>query len=166
MAEQYWEDDYGQWPEGHEFVQDEGRFQFVSGGSARGHAGHGYGSREPTGGSQRGGYAGSDFGHGSYGASHGETIEGTPHPRPRLGGGPRGYQRSDERIREDICERLAHSNEIDPTDVTVDVHGGVVTLEGTVPERPMKHGMEDIIVQCYGVKDIDNRVRVAHREGA
>ena len=143
MAENYWNDDYGQWPEGQEFIQDDGRFEFVSGGSAHGHAGHGEGSRDPFGG-------------------RGKTLAGAPYPRPNRG--PRAYQRSDERIREDICERLAHSNEIDPTDVTVEVHGGMVTLAGTVPERPMKHGMEDIVVQCYGVQDVDNRVRVAQRD--
>jgi len=89
-------------------------------------------------------------------------------PRPR---GPKGYTRTDERIREDICERLSHplgrfgasdlSNEhLDVSDVSVQVQGGKVLLEGTVPERRMKHGIEDIVDACPGVQDIDNRIKV------
>ena len=75
--------------------------------------------------------------------------------------GPKGYQRSDERIREDICDRLTRaSNHIDSSEVTVEVLDAKVVLEGTVPERRMKHAIEDIADSCLGVKDIENRVRV------
>jgi hypothetical protein len=77
-----------------------------------------------------------------------------------LGRGPKGYQRSDDRIKEDISERLMHSGRIDASDVSVQVQSGKVTLEGTVPDRRMRHAIEDLIDQCIGVKDIDNRVRV------
>ena len=50
--------------------------------------------------------------------------------------------------------------DIDPGDVTVDVHDGVVTLEGTVPWRAMKHAIEDIAAACAGVTDVENKVRV------
>jgi osmotically-inducible protein OsmY len=73
------------------------------------------------------------------------------------------YQRSDARIRDDVCERLAHSNAVDVSDVGVTVNGGIVTLEGTVPERPMRYALEDISARCLGVLDVDNRVRVAPR---
>ena len=72
----------------------------------------------------------------------------------------RAYRRTDERIRDDVCERLSHSNEVDPTDVTVAVRDGVVTLEGSVPVRPMRYALEDIAARCLGVIDVDNRVRV------
>jgi len=74
--------------------------------------------------------------------------------------GPKGYQRSDERLREDISERLMQSPDIDSSDVTVTVSGAKVVLEGTVPERPMKHAIEDLVDACPGVQDIDNRIRV------
>ncbi len=84
---------------------------------------------------------------------------------------PRADRRSDERIREDICRRLAQpverldvsdlANErLDVSDVRVSVAGGKVTLEGTVPERRMKHEIEDLVDACPGVQDIDNRIRV------
>jgi osmotically-inducible protein OsmY len=79
--------------------------------------------------------------------------------------GPKGYQRSDERLREDISERLMYAMEIDSSEVTVNVSDGRVTLDGTVPDRYMKHAIEDLVDECPGVQDIDNRVRV-QREGA
>jgi len=77
----------------------------------------------------------------------------------------RAYGRTDERIREDVCERLAHSNAVDPSDVSVAVRDGVVTLEGTVPQRPMRYALEDIAARCMGVVDVDNRVRVGRPDG-
>lgn len=74
--------------------------------------------------------------------------------------GPKGYQRSDERLREDISERLMEAHYIDSSDVTVEVSGAKVVLDGTVPERPMKHAIEDLVDACPGVQDIDNRIRV------
>ncbi|MGQ0503649.1 MAG: BON domain-containing protein [Panacagrimonas sp.] len=75
--------------------------------------------------------------------------------------GPRGYVRSDERICDDICERLHHSYHLEVQDVSVQVSKGIVTLDGTVPERAMKHCIEDIAERCLGVRDIDNRIRVS-----
>ena len=74
--------------------------------------------------------------------------------------GPKGYQRSDERMREDISERLMEAYHIDSSEVTVQVLGGKVVLEGTVPSRRMKHAIEDIADAAPGVQDVDNRIRV------
>jgi len=70
-------------------------------------------------------------------------------------------QPSDERIREDVCEHLWRGAHVDVGEVSVDVHDAVVTLEGTVPYRQMKHAIEDIVASCRGVRDVDNRIRVA-----
>ena len=51
------------------------------------------------------------------------------------GKGPRGYVRSDERIKEDVSDRLSMDDETDASDITVTVSQGEVTLEGTVPDR-------------------------------
>ncbi|NKJ20379.1 BON domain-containing protein [Dyella sp. SG609] len=77
---------------------------------------------------------------------------------------PKGYQRSDERIREDVCERLSEDPRIDARELEVSVQGGVVTLEGTVPSRQMKHLAEDCADRSFGVKDVENRVRVEQRD--
>lgn len=73
---------------------------------------------------------------------------------------PKGYTRSDERVRENVCEYLAHSG-LDVSDVSVSVADGRVTLEGTAPDRHTKHRIEDCTDACAGVQDVDNRIRVA-----
>jgi hypothetical protein len=88
--------------------------------------------------------------------------------QPRLHGGARGpknYRRSDERIREDICDALIAAMHLDASDVTVDVTEGVVTLEGIVPERRMKHAIEDVAASVRGIREVENRIRVV-RGGA
>lgn len=78
---------------------------------------------------------------------------------------PKGYTRSDERVRENVCEHLAHSG-LDVSDVSVAVADGCVTLEGTVPDRRTKHRIEDCTDACAGVQDVDNRIRVAGKAEA
>jgi hypothetical protein len=78
---------------------------------------------------------------------------------------PRGYERSDERVRELACERLTEAD-LDASDIEVKVSQGTVTLEGSVPARWMKHQAEDIIDDLGNVKDIQNHLRVSPREGA
>lgn len=114
-----------------------------------------YGGEEYGGGLRQGRAPGERSGYGgAYGA-------GQAHKR-----GPKGWQRSDERVKEDICERLYHDASIDSSEVTVDVSNGKVSLEGTVPDRRMKHAVEDLIDACPGVKDIDNRIRVQRPGGS
>ena len=74
--------------------------------------------------------------------------------------GPKNYQRTDGRIREDICERLWADSSLDVGDVEVHVRDRVVHLEGTVRLRRMKHDIEDIAANCPGVEDVENRIRV------
>jgi hypothetical protein len=78
--------------------------------------------------------------------------------------GPKNYRRSDERIREDVCECLWRDPDIDAGDVSVEVEAGVVRLEGTVPVRRMKHRIEDVAADCPGVNDVENRIRIARIE--
>jgi osmotically-inducible protein OsmY len=77
-----------------------------------------------------------------------------------FGRGPKGYKRSDERIKEDICERLWRSDNVDSSEVTITVKEGEVTLSGTVPERWMRHEIENIVDDSMGVKEIDNSIRI------
>lgn len=79
------------------------------------------------------------------------------------GRGPKGYERSDERVHEDICEQLTLDPFLDASEITVTVKAGVVTLEGSIDERMQKHRAEDIADSCSGVKDVQNRLNVASR---
>jgi osmotically-inducible protein OsmY len=54
--------------------------------------------------------------------------------------GPKGYERSDERLREVICERLTVDPDIDASDITVDVRNHAVTLRGLVDDLFRLHG--------------------------
>jgi len=99
------------------------------------------------------------------GAYEEHRSEGRPQYRQgrqqrRYPQGPKGYTRSDERVREDISERLMQAYDIDSSEVTVQVVAAKVTLEGTVPSRYMKHAIEDIADSAPGVQDVDNRIRV------
>ena len=76
------------------------------------------------------------------------------------GRGPKNYQRSDERIREEICERLTMDHDVDATEIEVEVQGGVVTLNGSVNERHAKRLAEDLADSVRGVKDVQNNLRV------
>lgn len=100
---------------------------------------------------------------GEYSDESALSYEGRSSRRPvrRYPPGPKGYKRSDERLQEDISERLLEAYHIDSSEVTVAVQGAKVTLEGTVPSRHMKHAIEDMVDACPGVLEIDNRVRVA-----
>jgi hypothetical protein len=100
---------------------------------------------------------------GSYGM--GSQQGPAPYRAPtQYGKGPKGYARSDERLREDICERLTRDHDIDASDVSIDVKGGNVTLSGTVDDRQLKHYVEDTVERCFGVRDIDNRLTVRSRQ--
>lgn len=74
--------------------------------------------------------------------------------------GPSSYVRTDERIREDVCERLTDHPEVDARHLDVAVENGVVLLQGTVSDRVMKYDAEDCSWYVSGVKDVDNRIRV------
>lgn len=78
----------------------------------------------------------------------------------KIGKGPKGYKRSDERIYEDVCEMLFHHPHIDASDVEVEVNNGVVTLKGQVENRLIKYLAEDEAERCSGVTEVDNQLRV------
>jgi osmotically-inducible protein OsmY len=76
------------------------------------------------------------------------------------GRGPRGYRRSDERIREDVNERLKDDWRVDASDIEVSVDNGVVTLAGRVGSRAEKRRAEDVAESVSGVTDVSNQLRV------
>jgi osmotically-inducible protein OsmY len=76
------------------------------------------------------------------------------------GRGPRGYQRSDDRIREDVCDRLTMHGDVDASNVEVEVAGAEVTLRGTVDSRSARRLAEDIAESVHGVRHVHNEIRV------
>jgi len=88
-------------------------------------------------------------------SGYGNTTRGQSH----FGKGPKGYVRSDERIREDVCDRLSDDDEVDASEITVTVKNAEVLLEGVVLDRRSKHRAEDIAESVSGVKDVSNHLR-------
>jgi osmotically-inducible protein OsmY len=80
------------------------------------------------------------------------------------GRGPKGYTRSDDRIREDINDRLTDDYALDASEIEVSVDGGDVVLSGTVDSRFDKRRAEDIAEMVSGVRNVENRVRVSERD--
>ena len=131
---------------------------------------YGTGSYSPTNyGTSSGnrGYGAGSYGSSSYGSS--DTQYGSRYGRDQdsasmrsshAGKGPKGYKRSDDRIKEDVCDRLSMDDDVDASDITVTVRNGEVTLDGSVETRRMKHRAEDIAEDVSGVTDIHNNVRV------
>lgn len=105
----------------------------------------GYGNR--YGGGTSGGYGNRHDASGRYGGGH-------------AGKGPSGYTRSDERICDELYDRLTNDPDIDASSIEISVQDGTVSLSGQVSERQMKHHAEDCADQISGVKDVDNRIRV------
>ena len=85
---------------------------------------------------------------------------GESKPGGFAGRGPKGCARTDPRIREDICERLSWSEEIDATDIDVQVEAGEVILEGWVQTRDMKRRAGELVERVPGVIDVRNAIRV------
>jgi hypothetical protein len=145
--------------------------EFETSGNYREPYGETYTSRDPRG-YGRPGYP-ADHAGGGRGRFDGVYAPSYPSPSargrstyetPRRGGyagrGPKDYVRTDERIREDVCERLSWNDEVDATDITVRVAGGEVTLEGSVETRHMKRLAEDLAEDVLGVSDVHNTIRV------
>jgi osmotically-inducible protein OsmY len=76
------------------------------------------------------------------------------------GKGPKGYARTDERIKEDVNERLTDESMVDASEIEVDVRNGEVFLKGTVNSRQEKRRAEDIVESISGVKNVENHIKV------
>jgi len=96
-------------------------------------------------------------------------IEPTAPARPAGTGyrglGPRGYVRSDQRIYEDICDRLTEDPAIDASDIVVSVRDRIVTLAGSVDSLQALRQADVIAREAVGVADIRNDLIVVTDEG-
>ena len=79
---------------------------------------------------------------------------------PHKGKGPGNYARSDERIRDDILDRLTDDPDVDASDMEVSVQSCEGTLMEMVNEWPEKRRAEDIAESVSGVKNVENRLKV------
>ena len=158
----YGQGSYGRQGYGPEAYRESGLGQQMGpGGYIQGWGQGGYG---------QGGYGQSGFGSGQeYGYGRGEYERGFA-PRGLsytsvvvgrfVGRGPKGYKRSDERIREEVNEELTRHPDIDASELEVQVQNGEVTLAGKVEDRHQKRLAEDLVERISGVNDVHNQLKV------
>jgi osmotically-inducible protein OsmY len=78
---------------------------------------------------------------------------------------PRGTpQMTDQQIKENVTRVLGWNNEIHSMAISVSVHDGVVTLEGTVTTYWQRQKAERLVSDLLGVVDIKNKLLVIPTE--
>jgi|GEM_PF-5465907 len=92
--------------------------------------------------------------------------DGTGRQRPgtHSGKGPRSFRRSDESIREKVCEGLTDDPHVDASEIEVEVKNSEVILKGHVGDRDSKWRAEDIAEHVVGTTRVENQIRVQHGE--
>lgn len=92
---------------------------------------------------------------------YGRAMERGDH----YGKGPKGWKRSDDRIKEEVCEALNDSSFVDASDIDVSVKEGIVSLSGNVESREVKLEAERCVERVRGVFDVQNGLRVERSQG-
>lgn len=113
-------------------------------------------------GSQPYGPQGSQYGSSRFQGSMSSSRQGQ---RRYSGTSPKGYTRSDDRIKEDICDRLTDCD-LDCSEIEVSVADGQVTLSGTVDAREDKFECESIADSVSGVQDVVNQLRLKRQQSS
>jgi Predicted periplasmic or secreted lipoprotein len=80
------------------------------------------------------------------------------------GKGPKNYRRSEQRILEDVCDRLTYDDMLDATDMEVQVMGTEVILSGFVVTREQKRRAEYLVESVNGVENVENRLKIGQPE--
>jgi len=95
---------------------------------------------------------------GDYTSSSRSKIEGNWSTIGRSGGTESEHD-PDERIRQDVCDRLTQFGPVDCITIDVDVADGVVMLRGDVAGRDVVERVEEVVRSVFGVRSVDNRLR-------
>ncbi len=97
----------------------------------------------------------------SHVAGVGGFTTGNPNLRaPFYGFAPRNYQKTDQQILNEVCERLTLHGELDVRDIDVHCRNGVIRLEGSVPSRWMRRAIEAVTESVYGVADVEDELEI------
>ena len=100
--------------------------------------------------------------HGTYGSRETERWPGENGGK-FSGTGPENFKVPDERIREDVRQRLTDHPTVNASGIEVVVQEGEVTLSGTVEDPGMKRLAEDVVREIPGVRDVHNQIRAVPR---
>jgi hypothetical protein len=102
-----------------------------------------------------------DRDNGGFSIQDAEDVIGPQGLGDHRGKGPRSYRRADERIEDEVNERLSDDGGLDASEITVSVREGEVFLDGEVGSRWDKRRAEDIVLDISGVSHVQNNLRVA-----
>lgn len=83
-----------------------------------------------------------------------------PESKNYEGLGPKGWKRTDQRIKEDVCLALERSFEVDASGLEVEVHDGCVSLKGEIKSVGMRRVAEDLVESVPGVVDVFSQLRI------
>ncbi len=97
----------------------------------------------------------SDLNYRNYGEGRDSWTAGTA--TGRVAEGDNG---NDERMRQDICDRLVQFGTPDCTAIGVSVVNGVVMLEGNVATDELKQRIFDVVSTVAGVETIESRLQL------
>jgi len=92
-----------------------------------------------------------------------QGTQGMQQRGQHYGKGPKGYSRSDDRIKEDLSDRMMTHPDLDASDIDMDINQGEVTLRGSVDSRQSRRLAEDLCEDCHGVRQVNNQLRVNDR---
>lgn len=106
------------------------------------------------------------FGYPLDGRDYRQAAPRREYEQSHRGLGPQGYKRSDERIADDVHDRLTEDPYLDARLVNIAVRDGEVTLSGKVTSRHAKHHAEHIVEDLSGVKHVQNNLRIEERAEA
>ena len=94
----------------------------------------------------------------------GEGRSGSERRKPggsQAGRGPQLHRRSDDKIYQEIWELLTNNPDLDASEIELHVQSGEVTLTGMVDSRDAKWMSEDLVTSVTGVREVNNRLKVA-----
>ncbi len=74
-----------------------------------------------------------------------------------------GEEHPDERIRQDVCDRLMQFGDVDCTKIDVLVVQGIVTLRGSVLTRQIQRQAEDLAKGVADVRQVQNQLKVVEQ---
>ena len=94
----------------------------------------------------------------------GEGRSGSERRNPggsQAGRAPQFHRRSDDKIYEEVRELLTNNPDLEASEIELHVESGEVTLTGTVESRDAKWLTEDLVNSVSGVREVNNRLKVA-----
>jgi len=84
---------------------------------------------------------------------------------PYTGYGPQGRIPSDQRIEDEVIDRMTMHGHLDARNIQVKVQNREVTLSGNVDSRQAKRLAEDIADSVPGVVDVHNELKIQGQQG-